>query len=114
MRKIGGRNMDKFGMLDGGEKTIAILGDGWWPQTAKQEGDKKYKKLVVMYRRKVLSAQVVESISISRNGAPSRKKWSNGLRQATNERATPYRSRRPRRAPSTRDAPIVLSRRNIS
>ena len=30
----------KFGTLDSGEKTIAILGDRWWPQTAKQQGDK--------------------------------------------------------------------------
>ena len=33
--------MEKFGTLDTSEETIAILGDGrWWPQTAKQEGDK--------------------------------------------------------------------------
>ena len=31
--------MEKFGKLDS-EKTIAIVGDTWWPQTAKQEGDK--------------------------------------------------------------------------
>ena len=31
--------MDKFGTLDSREKTFAILGDRWWPQTAKQEGD---------------------------------------------------------------------------
>ena len=30
--------MEKFGTLDSSEKTIAILGDGWWPQTAVQEG----------------------------------------------------------------------------
>ena len=29
--------MEKFGTLDS-EKTMAILGDRWWPQTAKQEG----------------------------------------------------------------------------
>ena len=29
-----------FGTLDSSEKTIAILGDRWCPQTAKQEGDK--------------------------------------------------------------------------
>ena len=27
-----------FGRLESSEKTIAILGDGWWPQTAKQDG----------------------------------------------------------------------------
>ena len=25
--------------IHGGEKTIALLGDGWWPQTAKQAED---------------------------------------------------------------------------
>ena len=29
-----------FGRLESGEKTNAILGDGWWPQTAKQDGDR--------------------------------------------------------------------------
>ena len=33
------RDMEKFGTLHSVEKTIAILGDGWWPRTAKQEGD---------------------------------------------------------------------------
>ena len=31
--------MEKFGTLDSNEKTIAILGDGRCPQTAKREGD---------------------------------------------------------------------------
>ena len=26
--------------LESNEKTIAILGDRWWPQTAKQDGDR--------------------------------------------------------------------------
>ena len=39
MRKIDECDMEKFGTLDSSEKTIAILGDRWWPQT-KQEGDK--------------------------------------------------------------------------
>ena len=33
-------DMEEFGGLESSEKTIAILGDRWWPQTAKQEGDK--------------------------------------------------------------------------
>ena len=37
MRKIDECNMEKFGTLDSSEKTIAILGDRWWPQTVKQE-----------------------------------------------------------------------------
>ena len=33
MRKIGGCDMGNFGTLDSSGKTIAILGDRWWPQT---------------------------------------------------------------------------------
>ena len=40
MRKIDECDMEKFGALGSSEKTIAILGDRWWPQTAKHEGDK--------------------------------------------------------------------------
>ena len=42
MRKIDECVMEKFGTLDinSSEKTIAILADRWWPQKAKQEGDK--------------------------------------------------------------------------
>ena len=39
MRKVDQRDMEKSGTPDGSQKTIAILGDRWWPQTAKQEGD---------------------------------------------------------------------------
>ena len=46
MRKIDGCDMNKFGTLDSIRKTIAIIGDKWWPQTAKQEGDKISKKFV--------------------------------------------------------------------
>ena len=47
MRKIDECGMEKFGTLDSSEKTIAILGDSWWPQTAKQQGDKISKKKIV-------------------------------------------------------------------
>ena len=33
-------DVDNFSTLDSSEKTIAILGDRWWPQKAKQAGDK--------------------------------------------------------------------------
>ena len=39
MRKMDECDMEKFGTLHSSEKTIAIL-DGWWPQKAKQHGDK--------------------------------------------------------------------------
>ena len=39
MRKLDVRDMEKFGRLESSEKTVAILGDKWWPQTANQDGD---------------------------------------------------------------------------
>ena len=39
MRKIDECDMEKLGALDSGEKTIAILGNRWWPQATKQERD---------------------------------------------------------------------------
>ena len=44
MRKIDESGMEKFSTLDSSKKTIAILGDRCWPQTAKQEGEKRSKK----------------------------------------------------------------------
>ena len=38
--KIGECDMEKFGTLDSREKTIAILGDRLWSQTAKRKGHK--------------------------------------------------------------------------
>ena len=46
MRKIDECGMDKFGTVDSSEKTIAILGDRWWPQRAKQEGVETNKKFL--------------------------------------------------------------------
>ena len=40
MRKLDGCDMEEFGRLESSEKTNAILGNRWCPQTAKQEGDK--------------------------------------------------------------------------
>ena len=37
MSKIDECGMDKFGTLDSSEKTIAILGDRWWPQTGEKQ-----------------------------------------------------------------------------
>ena len=39
MRKVDKCDMEKLGTPDSSETTIAILGDRWWPQTTKQEGD---------------------------------------------------------------------------
>ena len=35
MRRIDEYDMEKFGTLDSSEKTLAILGDRWWPQNGK-------------------------------------------------------------------------------
>ena len=46
MRKFDECGMKTFGTPDSSEKRIAILGDRWWPQAAKQEGDKISKMLL--------------------------------------------------------------------
>ena len=40
IRKLDVRDMEEFNKLESNEKTVAILGDRWWPQTAKQDGDR--------------------------------------------------------------------------
>ena len=40
MRNLDGCGMEKLGTLNSGEKTIAVVRDRWWPQTAKEKGDK--------------------------------------------------------------------------
>ena len=40
MRKLDVCDMEEFGRLENSEKTIAILGDIWRPQTAKRDGDR--------------------------------------------------------------------------
>ena len=40
VRKKDEWDTEELGKLDSSEKTIAILGDRWWPYAAKQEGDK--------------------------------------------------------------------------
>ena len=34
MRKLDVHDMEEFGRLENSEKTIAFLGDRWWPQSA--------------------------------------------------------------------------------
>ena len=45
MRDLDKSGMESFDALDSREKTIAILGDRWWPQTAKQDGDMMWEVL---------------------------------------------------------------------
>ena len=66
--------MERFGRLESSEKTIAILGDRWWPQTAKQDGDRVSKQFLCNIGKKRNERPNVGGVFISsRNGAPSRK-----------------------------------------
>ena len=65
MRKLDVCDMKEFCRLESSEKTIAILGDRWWPQTAKQDGDRISSQfLCSLYGRSVMSAQMLE-VSLS-------------------------------------------------
>ena len=73
--------MEEFGRLEGNEKTIAILGDRWWPQTAKQDRNRISKQFQCNIWKKRNERPNIRGVSIrSKNGAPSRKgcvvKWS--------------------------------------
>ncbi|CAN0096948.1 unnamed protein product [Sphacelaria rigidula] len=66
--------MKSFAALDSREKTIAILGDGWWPQKAKQDGDKICRRFLCNAWKKRFERRNVGDVSFrSRNGAPSQK-----------------------------------------
>ena len=68
MRKLDVRDMEEFDRLESSEKRIAILGDIWWPQTAKQDVNRISKhNLYAVYGRSVMSAQTLE-VSLSRIG----------------------------------------------
>ena len=69
--------MKSFDALDSRKKTIAIiLGDRWWPQTAKQDGDKICRRFLCSVWKKRSENLVVGRVSLrSRNGAPSRKRY---------------------------------------
>ena len=74
MRKLDECDTEEFGRLESSEKTIAILGDRWWPQTAKQDGDRISKRFLCGIWKKPNERPNVGSVSIrSRNGVPSRK-----------------------------------------
>ena len=74
MRKLDVCDMEEFGRLKSSEKTIAILGDRWWTQIAKQDGDRISKQFLCNIRKKRSERPTVVGVSIrSRNDAPSRK-----------------------------------------
>ena len=63
-----------YTILGNSEKTIAIVGDRWWPQAAKQEGGKINKYFLCNVWKQRIEPPTVGGVSImSRNGAPSRK-----------------------------------------
>ena len=84
--------MEKFRTLANSEKTIATLGVRWWPQKAKQEGDKMNNKNVLRHGKNEMSAEML----VSMLGAGTvlrleRDVWSmaKGLRQARNKCVPP-------------------------
>ena len=46
MRSLDVCDIEEFARLESSEETIAILGDRWWPQTAKQDGDRISKQFL--------------------------------------------------------------------
>ena len=74
MRKLDERDMEEFDRIESSEKTIAILGDRWWPQTAKQDVGRIRKEFLCNIWKKPNERPNVGDVFIrSRNGAPSRK-----------------------------------------
>ena len=60
MRKLDECELEEFGRLMSSEKTTAMLGDRWWPRTAKQEGDKINKQFNVLHGKIVMTAPLLE------------------------------------------------------
>ena len=60
MRKLDVCDMEEFGRLESIENTIAILGYRWWPQTAKQDGDRISKQFLCSIWKKRNEAQMLE------------------------------------------------------
>ena len=75
MRDLNKSGMKSFDALDSRrEKTISTLEDRWWPQMAKQDGDKICRRFLCNVWKKRNEYLAVGGVSLrSRNGAPSRK-----------------------------------------
>ena len=61
MRKLDECDMEEFGRLESCEKTIAILGDRWWPQTAKHDGDRISKQFLCDIWKKRIECQTLDA-----------------------------------------------------
>ena len=59
--------MEEFDTLDISEKTIAVLGDRWWPHAAKQEGDRTRSTIDVPHFRYYVSDRRGSLIPYCRN-----------------------------------------------
>ena len=74
MGKLDVCDMEEFSRPESSEETIAILGGRWWPQTAKQDGDRISTQFLRNIWKKRNERPNVRDVSISsRNGAPSQK-----------------------------------------
>ena len=51
MKKVDQCHTEKICTLGNSETTIAIPGDRWWPQKAKQEGHKVSKNVCLIYEK---------------------------------------------------------------
>ena len=60
MRDLNKSGMKSFDALDSREKTIAILGDRWRPQTANRTGIRYVEDSCVVYGRNVMSTSLLE------------------------------------------------------
>ena len=73
LRKLDVCDLEEFDRLESIEKTIAVSGDRWWPQTAKQDGVRINKQFIFSIREKRKERPNVGGVSIRiRYGAPSR------------------------------------------
>ena len=73
MREIEECDVEEFFVhQNSSEKTIAMLGDRWWPQAAKPEGDKNRRKKCNVWKQSNERPTIRDVSTRNRNGAPSR------------------------------------------
>ena len=74
MTKLDVCDVEEVGRLESSDKTIVILGDRWWPQKAKQDGDRISKQfLCSIWKKRNERPNVGDFSMMSKNGARSRK-----------------------------------------
>ena len=90
LRELDVCDIEQFGRLESSEKTIAIPGNRWWPQTTKQDGNRMIKQSLCNVWKKRNERPNFGGVSIrSRNGAPSRKRCVVNGQMTKNEYAPP-------------------------